>query len=137
MTVTYALSVSYQTTPYVPGRTQGFRVVMTATVVSGFADAGVFVFLRNGLIDDFQCLACPSQLTDLPLSAPSPTSQGFWRSALVDMTFQSQAEGLAFIASMVASPDGNGNQGEVQTLCSEMGNLTNHLSIPTVQVISS
>jgi hypothetical protein len=137
MTVTYSLSVSYQTTPqYVPGRTQGFRVVMNATVVSGFADAGVFVFLRAGTIDQFQCLASPAQLVDLPLNAPTPASQGFFRQTGLDMIFPCKDDGQEFIAAMVAPPDGAGNQGEVYTLCSEMGNLGNNLSIPTVQVIS-
>ena len=137
MTTTYSLNVTYQTTPYIPGRTQGFRVVMTAAVVSGFVDAGVFVFLRVGTIDEFQCLASPAQLVDLPLGAPTQLSQGFWRGPGVDMKFSSKDDGLEFIARMVSPPDAYGWQGEVYTLCNEMSNLANNLSIATSQVITN
>jgi len=137
MTVTYSLNITYQTTPYINGRTQALRVVMTAAVVSGFVDPGVFVFLRVGTIDEFQCLASPAQLVELPLGAPTQLSQGFWRGPGVDMPFSSKDAGLRFIADMVSPPDGHGWQGQVYTLCNEMSNLNNNLSIPTSQVIAN
>lgn len=125
--MTYSLSVTKQVTESeVPGRTQAFRVLMSATVVAGFVDSGVFRFIRVPEGDLFTGICCPQDLVDYALDVPNP--EGWMRKSAIDLVFSHRVESLTIAAEIEA---------ELQTLCNEMEKLTDDLSTAVVTVITS
>lgn len=124
---TYALSISSQmTAQMVEGRTQGYRLLMTAVVAAGFVDAGVFLFLRTGNLDVFQAVCSPQNLNDYFLAAPG-TPEPWLRLDHIDLVFSSQLEAAEIEREI---------REELKQLCDEMTKLVADLTQPSTEVIS-
>lgn len=125
----YVLNITQQQTAnYVPGRTQGFRLLLTATVVSGFTDAGVFLFLQNGTSQYFQSVCSVADLTDYRTDTPS--EEGFIRLSAIDLLFACESLSNDALQGILA---------DIQVLCTQMQKVTSSgdLSVPVSLTISS
>ncbi len=128
MAGTFKLSLSIQVTEHeVLARTQGFRLLMTATPVSGFDDGGVFVFLRSTQSEDiFQNVASPSNLEEIDLD--TYTAEGWVRRSSIDLLFSSRAEANGVAADI---------EEQLTELCNEMYKLLTDLAPAETVIIQS
>ena len=124
----FELSIAkQQTTDYIDGRTQGYRIKMVVTAVRGFLDAAVFMFRRTETnINNFEAICRPSDLVDFAIDVPD--EHGALRLDTIDLIFASKAEALE-TADLI--------QEELKVLCDEMAKINSDLSaIETVPVVS-
>lgn len=108
------------------GRGQGHRVVLTATVVRGFHDAGVFVSRQRGAGLDFTNVATPADLVDLDLN--NPDEDGRLRSDTLDLTFASRLTADEVVEELLE---------ELQVLCDELARINDTLTETSVISIRS
>jgi hypothetical protein len=128
MTVTYALSVTRQDSgAYIAGTSQGYRVILTVTVVSGFSDAGVFCFIQEGQQNFFTNICSPADLADWLYQVPDPTT-GRFRLHVADLTYPSKDVAEQLTAQIM---------GQLDTLCKEMARLANDLGTSGTTILSS
>ncbi len=126
----YSIVDTIQTTQdWVPARTQGFRVKVDLSAPVGFSDEGLFVFIQKTIDTvEFQAVASPLQLAEIPLGAPTDDSATFFRLPNLDMVFGSQSEGLEFVTDI---------QAELKLLCNEMAKLATDLTDAVTGTIAS
>lgn len=81
---------------YVQGRTQGYRIVVTAVEAGGMPKE-IFVFQRRpgdgytaAYNDTFENIASPADIEEYPIGAPDDPNAPFFRMAAVDLVFRSE-----------------------------------------------
>jgi hypothetical protein len=124
----FELSIaSQQTTDFVDGRTQGYRIKMVCSPVRGFADGAVFLFQRQGEADMFSAICRPSDLVDFQIDLPDEKT-GWFRSAEIDLVFGSKIEALEIQDEILA---------ELKVLADEMAKINSDLSVISTIAITS
>lgn len=124
----FELSLAKQcTAEMVAGRSQGYRVVIDASVQRGFTDAGVFLFLRRGEnVDFFTGVCSPADLSDYMLDRPD--EHGWVRRSKLDLIFADRLTGEETTVQILA---------ELQILTDEMSKLSTSLSTVENIIVAS
>lgn len=77
---------------YVVGRTQGWRMVVTASLASGGLPNEIFVYQRVNIgitySDQFVNVASPADIEEYPVGAPLNTEVPFYRLPYIDLVFR-------------------------------------------------
>lgn len=127
MAASYELSIRRQDSPEAAeGRSQGHRVVLTATVVRGFKDAGVFVSMRKTSADFFTNVASPSDINDLDLN--NVDEDGRLRHDVLDLVFSAKSLADEVIDEIMV---------ELTVLCEEMARLNGSINETSVTSVLS
>ncbi len=127
MPASYKIQVTRQDSPETAvGRSQGHRVILTATVVSGFQDAGVFVSNRRGRSDFFSNVAAPYDIADLDLN--NPDDEGRLRHEVLDLVFSAKSLADEVVEEIMT---------ELKVLCDEMARLNGVLSATSTSTVES
>jgi hypothetical protein len=129
MTTTYSISVARQDSgSYVDGSSQGYRVILTISVVSGFTDPGLFRFLVIGpQQESLQAICSPADLADWIYNVVDPASQ-IVRRSVADLIYPSKDIAVQCTETMLV---------QLNTLCLEMDRLANDLGPSTTYTIPS
>ncbi len=125
---TYSLELTKQeTADFVDGRTQGFRIRLSATVTAGFDDAAVFLFQREGTVDNFSNVCSVADMFDFLKDTPDPEN-GWLRRDAIDLVFASKSEALETLELINV---------DIKLLCSEMSKVTDDIGPDEVYTVDS